>query len=139
MSRNYFYILSSIVLIPILYLSVLVSKDLMAPPLDNATVQISRIDFDNSTDSLQMLSIKEKILTIAGVKSDVIITKNKLVYFHDLKLINSEQVFNKLMSLTEFKGKRFVVPVEFANVAVCPVTGEKGIVKRISKTIKNIF
>ena len=72
-----------------------------ARPLENATIQVSRIDFDKPFDSIGSVAIKQKLHAIPGVKSDIIIKRNVVVYFHDNTIADSKKIFDVLV-LTRF-------------------------------------
>ena len=109
------------------------------PPIDNATVQISRIDFDQKLDSIKSIEIKNSIRSINGVKNDVIIKENVLVYFHDNRIADSKQVYEALMAKVDMKAKRFEVPDHLASKSTCPVTGTNGIINKFTSTVQHIF
>ena len=109
------------------------------PPIDNATVQISRIDFDQKLDSIKSIEIKNSIRSINGVKNDIIIKENVLVYFHDNSIADSKQVYDALMTKVDMKAKRFEVPAHLANKSTCPVTGTNGIINKFTSTVQHIF
>ncbi|MFZ1791409.1 MAG: hypothetical protein WAT92_23990 [Saprospiraceae bacterium] len=109
------------------------------PPIDNATVQISRIDFDQKLDSIKSIEIKNSIRSINGVKNDVIIKENVLVYFHDNRIADSKQVYEALMTKVDMKAKRFEVPADLVNKSTCPVTGTNGIINKFTSTVQHIF
>ncbi len=109
------------------------------PPIDNPTVQISRIDFDQKLDSIKANEIKNSIRSINGVKNDVIIKENVLVYFHDNRIADSKQVYESLMAKVDLKAQRFEVPAHLANKSTCPVTGSNGIINKFTSTVQHIF
>ena len=118
---------------------ILVAHIAAAKPLENATIQVSRIDFNQPFDSIGAMDIKEKIRLIPGVKSDVIVKGNVVVYFHDNKIADSQKVFDELMSMGDYSAKRFVVPVHLANKQVCPVMNHNSSYYKFSQTVHHIF
>lgn len=110
-----------------------------ARPLENATIQVSRIDFDKPFDSVSTIEIKQKLLTIAGVKSDIIVKRNVVVYFHDNQIADSKKVYNELMTKGNYKAERFVIPQNLANKQVCPVMKKDGARYKFTKFIQGIF
>lgn len=110
-----------------------------ARPIENANIQISRIDFDRPFDSLSTIEIKEKLHAIEGVKSDIIVKNNVVVYFHDNTIVDSKKVFNQLMRSGNYKAQRFVLPATLANNAVCPVIKKDSFKYKFSKWVKNNF
>ena len=82
---------------------------------DNATLQISRIDFEEAIDSAKAKEIHRNLKSIPGVKNDRInLEKGVVVYFHDNRVINSEEVFNQLIAKGNYKAKRYVISNELA-------------------------
>lgn len=107
---------------------------------DNATLQISRIDFKEPIDSLKAKEIHRNMKSIAGVKNPKFFPeKNVLVYYHDSKIVNSEQVFNQLMAKGNYKAERLVIPVNIASKQVCPVMDESSFKYKFSRGVKRIF
>lgn len=110
-----------------------------ARPLENATIQVSRIDFDKPFDSLSTIEIKQKLHSIAGIKSEITVKRNVVVYFHDNRIADSKKVYDELMAKGNYKAQRFIIPVALANKEVCPVMRRDGISYKFSKFIKRIF
>ena len=107
---------------------------------DNATLQISRIDFKEPIDSLKAKEIHRNMKSIAGVKNPKLFPeKNVLVYYHDSKIVNSEQVFNQLMAKGNYKAERLIIPVNIASKQVCPVMDENSFKYKFSRGVKRIF
>lgn len=123
----------------LMLLIILVAHIASARQLENATIQVSRIDFDKPFDSLGTLEIKSNIQSIPGVKSDVIVKGNVVVYFHDNKITNSKKVFDVLMTKGNYHAQRFVVPANIASKSVCPVMNHDGVYYKFSETVKQIF
>ena len=118
---------------------VLVAHIATAKPIDNATIQISRIDFDKPFDETGAIEIKKNITSIPGVKSDVLVKRNVVVYFHDNRIADSKKVFDLLMAKGNYKAQRFLVPKNLASKSVCPVMNEDGVYYKFSKTVHQIF
>ena len=131
--------LLSILGIFLLLFAILVYHIANARPIENATIQISRIDFDKPFDSLGATQIKQKLHSIKGVKSDIIVKNNVVVYFHDNLIINSEKVYSELMTKGDYNAKRFILPASLANKQVCPVMKKDGFKYKFSKFIQSIF
>lgn len=132
----------SIVAIFLILFTVLVVHIVTAKPIvyDNATLQISRIDFKEPIDSLKAKEIHRNMKSIAGVKNPKLFPeKNVLVYYHDSKVVNSEQVFNQLMAKGNYKAERLVIPVNIASKQVCPVMDESSFKYKFSRGVKRIF
>lgn len=110
-----------------------------ARPVENATIQISRIDFDQPFDSLSTVAIKEKLHSIKGVKSDIIVKNNVVVYFHDNTVADSKKVYDELMSKGNYKAERFILPTSLAAKQVCPVMEKDSYKYKFSQFIQGIF
>ena len=110
-----------------------------AKPVDNANIQISRIDFDKPFDSISTIDIQQKLHSIPGVKSEIIVKRNVVVYFHDNRIADSKKVYNELMTKGNYNAKRFIVPANLANKEVCPVMRRDGISYKFTKFIQGIF
>ena len=108
-------------------------------PLDNATVQISRIDFDKPFDSAGAVEIEKVIKTIPGVKSDVIVVRNVVVYYHEKKIANSKKVYDQLMAKGNYKAQRFLIPDSIVAKSVCPVMDEDSFNYKFSQFVQRIF
>jgi hypothetical protein len=134
--------LLSILGIVLLLFTILVVHIATAKPvvLDNASLQISRIDFKEPIDSLKAKEIHRNMKSIAGVKNPKFYPeKNVLVYYHDMKIVNSEQVFNQLMAKGDYKAERLVIPANLASKKVCPVMNDNSFSAKFSKGIQRIF
>lgn len=107
---------------------------------DNATLQISRIDFEEAIDSAKAKEIHRNLKSIPGVKNDRInLEKGVVVYFHDNKVINSEEVFNQLIAKGNYKAKRYVISNELAQKKACPVMNEDSFSYKFSRGVQRIF
>ena len=107
---------------------------------DNATLQISRIDFKEPIDSLMAKQINRDMKSIAGVKNpSVFADKKVVVYYHDMKIANSEQVYNQLMAKGNYKAARYVVPAKLAANSTCPVMDQDSFSFKFSRGIQRIF
>ena len=113
-----------------------------AKPLevDNAWLQISRIDFKEPIDSLKAKEIHRNLKSIPGVKTDRLNKETGvLVYFHDIKVADSKTIYNKLMAMGNYKAERFVLPKELENKKACPVMTEDSFSYKFSRGIQRIF
>lgn len=134
--------IGSVLGIILLLFAVLVIHIATAKPvqLDNASLQISRIDFKEPIDSLKAKEIHRAMKSIVGVKNPKFYPeKNVLVYYHDLKVVNSEGVFNQLMSKGDYKAERLVIPVDIASRKVCPAMDQDSFSFKFSRGIQRIF
>lgn len=108
--------------------------------LDNATMQISRIDFKEPIDEAKAKEIHRNLKSIAGVMSDRL---NKdtgvLVFFHDNRIANSEKIYNELMSKGNYKAERYVIAPELASKKVCPAINTNSFSYKFSRGIQRIF
>lgn len=129
----------SILGITLLLFVVLVYHVANARPIESATIQISRIDFDKPFDSLGTVEVKEKLHSISGVKSDIIVKNNVVVYFHDNTIADSKKVYSELMSKGNYKAKRFILPTAMANNQVCPVMKKDSYKYKFSKWVHKHF
>ena len=131
----------SILGIILLFFAILVFHIATAKPVvfDNATVQISRIDFDKPFDSLSTIDITKKIKSISGVKSEIIVKRNVVVYFHDNKIADSKKVYNQLMAMGNYKAKRFVISASLASKSVCPIMNRNSFNFKFSQAVQRIF
>lgn len=129
----------SILGITLVLFVVLVYHIANARPIENANIQISRIDFDQPFDSLSTIQIKEKLHSIQGVKSDIIVKNNVVVYFHDNTVADSKKVFDELMTKGDYKAQRFILPATMANNQVCPVMKKDSFKYKFSKWVQKHF
>jgi outer membrane protein assembly factor BamE (lipoprotein component of BamABCDE complex) len=81
--------------IGLLFFAILVYHIANARPIESANIQVSRIDFDKPFDSLSTIEIKEKLHAIDVVKSEIIVKRNVVVYFHDNKIADSKKVYDQ--------------------------------------------
>ncbi|RAK24551.1 hypothetical protein B0I03_102413 [Flavobacterium aquaticum] len=132
----------SIFMIFFLLFLILVVHIATAKPLevDNASLQISRIDFKEPIDSLKAKEIHRNLKSIPGVKTDRLNKETGvLVYFHDIKVADSKTIYNKLMAMGNYKAERFVLPKELENKKACPVMTEDSFSYKFSRGIQRIF
>lgn len=131
----------SVLGIIVLFFAILVFHIATAKPAiyENATIQVSRIDFDQSFDSLSTIDITKKIKSIPGVKSEIIVKRNVVVYFHDNKIADSKKVYSQLMAMGNYNAKRFVIPASLASKSVCPVMNKNSFNYKFSLAIQRIF
>ena len=132
----------SIFMIFFLLFLVLVVHIATAKPLevDNASLQISRIDFKEPIDSLKAKEIHRNLKSIPGVKTDRLNKETGvLVFFHDIKVADSKTIYNKLMTIGDYKAERFVLPKELENKTACPVMTEDSFSYKFSRGIQRIF
>ena len=125
--------------VAIVLFGILVYHIANARPIENASIQVSRIDFDHPFDSLQTIQIKEKLHSIPGVKSEIIVKNNIVVYFHDNTVADSKKIFAELMTKGDYKAQRFIVPANLANAQVCPVMDRDGYKYKFAKFVQSVF
>ncbi|MGH2666624.1 hypothetical protein [Flavobacterium sp.] len=107
---------------------------------DNATLQISRINFSPPIDSLQAKEIHRNLKAIPGVKNDRFNTETGvLVYFHDNRITDAQKVYSQLMAKGHYKAEPYVISPELVAKPVCPVMNTNSFSYKFSKTIQNIF
>lgn len=127
--------------IVVMFITILIYHIITAKPAvyENATIQVNRIDFENTIDSVQAKQICADLRSIKGLTTDSIIVKrNVVVYFHNNKITNSEKVFNELMQKRPYKAERFLLPASMENKAVCPID-QNSISYNAFKTINQFF
>lgn len=107
--------------------------------LENATIQVSRIDFDKPFDSVAAVAVEKNIRSIPGVKSDVIVKRNVVVYFHDNRIADSKKVYDELMAKGDYNAKRFALPKSLASKQVCPVMNQNSFYYKFSTAVQRIF
>lgn len=142
LKRKILISISSILGIVLVLFVVLVVHIASAKPVvyDNATMQVSRIDFKEPIDSAKAKEIHRNLKTISGVKNDRFnIEKGILVYFHDNRITNSQKVFDALIAKGNYKAERFVVSEAVGNKQVCPVMKEDSFSYHFSKGVQRIF
>lgn len=102
-------------------------------------LQISRIDFKNTIDSMQAKQISTDLRSIEGLTSDSIIIKNNVVvYFHNNSKTNSLKVYNELMSMREYDAERYILPDSLANKKVCPMN-QDSFTYKMSRKVNQFF
>jgi hypothetical protein len=141
-NKNVKIALGSILGIFLVLFIVLVVHIATAKPVeyDNATLQVSRIDFKEPIDSVMAKQINRDMKSIAGVKNPAVFAEKKVVvYYHDIKIANSEQVYNQLIAKGNYKAERYLVPAALASNSVCPVMDEDSFSFKFSRGIQRIF
>ena len=121
---------------------ILVAHIATAKPVhyDNASMQISRIDFEAPIDVAMASKIKRDLKSIPGVRSERLNRETgTLVYFHDNKIADSKTIYSELMRRGPYSAKRFTVPEEVAARQVCPAMPKDGIAYRFSSGIQKLF
>lgn len=131
--------LLSVLGLVLVFFAILVYHIANARPIENATIQVSRIDFDKPFDSISAIAIKQKLHSIPGVKSDIIVKRNVVVYFHDNNVADSKIVYDELMTTGNYNAQRFVLPEGMANKQVCPIIKKDGISYKFTKLVQGIF
>jgi hypothetical protein len=118
---------------------ILVAHVATAKRLDSSTIQVSRIDFDKPFDSISKIEIEKNIRSIPGVKSEVIVKRNVVVYFHDNRVADSKKVFGALMKKGNYNAKPFILPAGLENKQVCPVMNHNSFYYKFSTAVQRIF
>lgn len=107
---------------------------------DNATMQISRIDFADPIDSLMAKKITADMNSIPGVKNPLVVADKKVVvFYHDMKIANAEKIYNQFMTKGDYNAKQFIVSAALASKEVCPVMNEDSFSFKFSRGIQRIF
>jgi hypothetical protein len=108
--------------------------------VDNATLQISRIDFKEPIDSLKAKEIHRNLKSIPGVKTDRLNPETGvLVFFHDNRIADSKSIYDQLIAKGNYNAERFVVSEEIGKKQVCPVMNEDSFSYKFSRGIQRIF
>ncbi len=108
-------------------------------PIDNATLQISRIDLDSSINNTQEKEIKTVLKSLNGVKSwRINKEKGVVVFFHDNRYLQANDAVKNINNNTNLKANLFKLPESLANKEVCPVDRD-GFAYQFSKGIQRVF
>jgi hypothetical protein len=107
---------------------------------DNASLQLSRIDFKETIDSTMAKQINRDMKSIAGVKNPSVFPNKKVVvYYFDNTVNTSAEVYDQLMTKGHYKAERYVVPAALASNEVCPVMDKDSFSFKFSRGIQRIF
>ena len=142
MKRKLKFIAMGLIGTTLLLLIILVVHIATAKPIkyDNATMQISRIDFQEPLDSLKIKEIHRNLKSIPGFISDSYNIKNNVVvFFHDNKIADSKKMVDQLIQKGNYKATRYVLPKGMEAKQVCPVIEEGSFSYHFSKGIQRIF
>lgn len=142
MKRKLKFIAMGLIGTTLLLLIILVVHIATAKPIkcDNATMQISRIDFQEPLDSLKIKEIHRNLKSIPGFISDSYNIKNNVVvFFHDNKIADSKKIVDQLIQKGNYKATRYVLPKGMEAKQVCPVIEEGSFSYHFSKGIQRIF
>lgn len=118
----------------LLFLALVIHIALVKPP-ENATIQISRIDFDQTFDAKSTSEVIQRIESIPGVKKGVLVKRNVVVYFHDNRITNSKKVFDQLMKKGSYSAKRFEISANLSQKQVCPIINQNSFYYKLSKIV----
>jgi hypothetical protein len=119
---------------------ILVAHIATAKPIDNATLQVSRIDFNKPLDAARIREIHRNLKSIPGVRTDHFDAgKGVLVYFHDNRIADSKTIYTALMHKGNYKAERFVLPAGVTSKKVCPIMKQDGFSYKFSRFIQKIF
>ena len=107
---------------------------------DNASMQISRIDFQEPLDSMKIKEIHRNLKSIPGFINDSYnIQNNVVVFFHNNKIADSKKIYDALMEKGKYKATRYILPSNLKDKQVCPVIQEGSFSYYFSKGIQRIF
>jgi len=123
----------------LLMFAILVYHIATVRPVENATIQVSRIDFDKPFDSITAVAVQQQLHEIPGVKSEIIVKRNVVVYFHDNRIADSKKIYDELMTKGQYNAQRFLIPEALANKQVCPVMKKDGISYKFTKFVQGVF
>lgn len=108
-------------------------------PLENATIQMARVDFSNSLDLQQAQVIEENIKNQKGVKDVFYNEKNHLlIYTFDNRINNSENIYNTSIKSAEFSSAPYFVSAEDAAKG-CPVINSDSFYGQLTKVVSKII
>lgn len=138
-NKTFKRIILSVIGVILLLFIILVYHIATARPVDNPSIQVSRIDFDKPFDSTATVDVKKKLHEIAGVGNEITVKRNVVVYFHNNRIADSKKVYDELMKKGNYKAERFILPANLANKEVCPVMRRDGISYKFTKFIQRIF
>jgi hypothetical protein len=142
MKRKLKFIAMGLIGTTLILLIILVVHIATAKPTkyDNATMQISRIDFQEPLDSIKIKEIHRNLKSIPGFISDSYNIKNNVVvFFHDNKIADSKKMVDQLIQKGNYKATRYVLPKGMEAKQVCPVIEEGSFSYHFSKGIQRIF
>ncbi|OOG73263.1 hypothetical protein [Flavobacterium sp. A45] len=131
----------SVLVIVVLLLSIMLYHIITAKPAvyESPNLQVSRIDFKTTIDSVQAKQICSDLRSIKGLTSDSIIVKrNVVVYFHNNKITNSKKVYDELMHKRHYDAQPYILPANLANKEVCPVD-QNSFSYKMAKSLNQIF
>lgn len=136
-----FFLVGTLSVFLLLFLLLIIHIAMAKPVVvDNATIQISRIDFNEPIDSMKAKEIHRNLKSIDGVKNIKIVPeKGVVVYFHDNRIINSAQVFDRLIFIGNYAAEPFVISKELASKTACPVMNTDSFSYKFSRGIQRIF
>lgn len=108
-------------------------------PIDNATLQISRIDFESSLDQTEENQIKSQLKSLSAVKSWRINRETGvLVFFHDNRYLESQDIASLIDVHTNLHPKLYKLSDSLAKKKVCPVN-QDSFAYHFSKGVQRIF
>lgn len=114
-----------------------VTRDKPVP--HNANIELGRIDFKASMDSIQAQEIKSQTYRILGVKHVYFNhTDNIMVYGFNSDLTNATQVYDQLKEQIAFEGDLYRVTEE-QMASSCPVIDKSSITGRMGKAFESLF
>ena len=114
-----------------------VTRDRQVP--HNANLELGRIDFTVSMDSVQAKEIKSQTYRIHGVKHVYFNhTDNIMVYGFNSDLTNATHVYDQLKEQVAFEGELYRVTEE-QMASSCPVIDKSSITGRMGKAFESLF
>lgn len=129
-------LLSFLVLVIVLVVHII---NVTPEPIDNATLQISRIDFENPISEDEEKQIKSELKLLTGVKSwRINREKGVLVFFHDYQELRAKDALVQIQQNTNLQAELFKLPAHLAQKEVCPID-RNGFAYQFSKGIQRIF
>ncbi len=107
---------------------------------DNADLQLSRIDFKQTIDSVEAIKIKHFVCSLPGISNAMYNSEsNNLVYGYTTGKQSPDNVFKQLMTFGNYQAERFIVTAEQMNTG-CPIGKDKRtFMYMLSSTISKWF
>lgn len=114
-----------------------VTRDKQVP--HNASLELGRIDFISSIDSVQAQEIKSMTYRINGVQHVYFnYADNIMVYGFNSYLTNATKVYDQLKEQVAFEGDLYRVSEE-QMASSCPVIDKSSITGRMGKAFESLF
>lgn len=108
------------------------------PPVENATIQMARADFNEPIDATAATKIQNEIKEQPGVKSTYFNSKtNILVYTFDNRDNDAQDIYNKTIKNSGFASVRKIYSAEESKTG-CPVMDNNSFYGKLTKVVTSI-